>query len=100
MKIYFNPVPQADVDHFGEDGLFETESGNFFYNYVEYGTNPGGTEEFTIHDGCGRYIPLTVESIAELVEVLERVQRMHSAIQHGEDTLDMVMSDAQVKIED
>ncbi len=100
MKIYFNEVPQADVDHFGEDGLFETESGNFFYNYVEYGTNPGGTDEFAIHDGCGRYIPLTVESIAELVEVLERVQRMHNAITHGEDTLEMVMSDSQVKIED
>jgi hypothetical protein len=71
MKIYFSKVPASDVDNFGDEGLFGPNAdGDFFYNQVEFGTNPGGTDEVAISDGCNRYIPVSIESIPDLVHAL------------------------------
>ena len=71
MKINFAQVSAEDVDTFGDDGLFgPDEEGNFYYNFVEFGTNPGGMDEVAIGDGCNRYMPIAVESIPELVKAL------------------------------
>lgn len=81
MKIYFSQVPHEDVDNFGDEGLFgPNKDGDFFYNQVEFGTNPGGTDEVAISDGCNRFIPITVESIPELITALQTCYNLKSHI--------------------
>jgi hypothetical protein len=77
MKINFAQVPHDDIDTFGDDNLFGPDvNGNFYYNYLEFGTNPGGVEEVAIHDGCGRYMPIAVDSIPDLVAALTEIARI------------------------
>lgn len=78
MKIYFNQVPDSDVEVFGDDGLFgPNDNDNFFYNYVEYGSNPGGLDEVAIVDGCDRMVPLNMEAIPDLILALEKFYSLH-----------------------
>jgi hypothetical protein len=81
MKINFAQVPAHDVDVFGDDSLFGPDAdGNFYYNYVEFGTNPGGTDEVAITDGCGRYMPIAVDNIPDLIAALEEVARISDTL--------------------
>jgi hypothetical protein len=71
MKIYFSQVPNSDIDTYGDEGLLgPNKAGEFFYNSVEFGTNPGGTEEVSIADGCNRYMPISIENLPELISAL------------------------------
>jgi hypothetical protein len=83
MKYLFAHVPHQDIEMFGTDSLFEFE-GDYFFNQLEIGTNPGGMEDFTISDTCGRSIPLSVDSIDVLIEVLQDVKASLQTIQDGE----------------
>lgn len=83
MKYLFAQVQPQDVDMFGRDELFEAD-GEYFYNQVEIGTNPGGLEDFTISDTCNRSIPLSVDSIDALIEVLQEIKASIQTIQDGE----------------
>jgi len=81
MKINFAQVPASDVDTFGDEGLFGPDAnGNFYYNYVEFGTNPGGVEELAITDGCGRYMPIAVDNIPDLIAALTEVARISDTL--------------------
>ena len=81
MKINFAQVPAHDVDTFGDDNLFGPDkSGNFYYNYVEFGTNPGGVDEVALTDGCGRYMPIAVDNIPDLIAALTEVARISDKI--------------------
>lgn len=72
MKINFAQVPKESLDTNGTDTLFGPDTkGNYYYNYVEFGTNAGGTDEISIVDTCDRYMPIAVESIPELIAALE-----------------------------
>lgn len=83
MKYLFAQVQPQDVDMFGRDELFEAD-GEYFYNQVEIGTNPGGLEDFTISDTCNRSVPLSVDSIDALIEVLQEIKASIQTIQDGE----------------
>jgi hypothetical protein len=84
MKIYFNQVPDTDVEFFGDSGLFgPNDNDNFFYNYVEYGSNPGGLDEVAIYDGCDRMVPLNMEAIPDLVKALEKAYATWAQINFG-----------------
>jgi hypothetical protein len=77
MKINFAQVPPNDVDLFGDDNLFGPDAqGNFYYNFVEFGTNAGGTDEAAISDSCGRYMPIAVDNIPDLIAALLEVVRI------------------------
>jgi hypothetical protein len=81
MKINFAQVPAQDVDMFGDDSLFGPDAdGNFYYNYVEFGTNPGGVDEVAIVDGCGRYMPISVDNIPDLIAALTQVVRISDTL--------------------
>lgn len=100
MKINFAQVPAEDVDMFGDEGLFGPDiNGNFYYNFVEYGTNPGGTEELAITDGCNRFIPIAMENVPNLVDALLTVYRMHLTQRSAQDELDLITSDHEMFIE-
>lgn len=77
MNIYFG---RANEDEFDISDLFEVDEHgetNYYYNGVEFGTNPGGVEEVRIFDTCNRSIPICVESIPELVAALQHCWNMH-----------------------
>lgn len=96
MKINFAQVPHDDVDTFGDEGLFGPDhEGNFYYNYVEFGTNPGGTDEVAIVDGCGRFMPIAVENIPELIRVLREINSLSFQIRSTQEVTDYVTSDAE-----
>ena len=99
MKINFAQVPANDVDTFGDDNLFgPDESGNFYYNYVEFGTNAGGTDEVAIVDGCERLMPIAVDNIPDLIEALRECYKIAKGLQAAERVQDYVSTDTQVYI--
>lgn len=101
MKINFAQVTPADVDTFGEQGLFGPDtSGNYYYNYVEFGTNPGGTEEVAIGDGCDRSIPLTIDSIPELIVALGECYKIAKVLESSQRIQDYVSTDTQAYVTD
>ena len=100
MNINFAQADSADVDNFGDKCLFgPDESGNFYYHTVEFGTNPGGTDEVVIADGCGRSIPVCVEHIPDLVAALLEVQRINVTLTLGKQLTAYVESDAQANVD-
>lgn len=99
MKINFAQVPHQDIDTFGDDNLFgPDDTGNFYYNYVEFGTNPGGTEEVAITDGCNRYMPITVEHIPDLISALAECYAIAKSLKSAEKINDYVTSQAQAYV--
>lgn len=92
MKYYFGKVPAQDVEMFGEDGLFEHE-GEYFYNQLEIGSNPGGTEDFIISDTAGRSIPIATDMIPELARVLLDIKLMMGTIAEAEHLQDDLAND-------
>lgn len=84
MKYYFGNVPAEDVEAFGAEDLFEHE-GSYYYNCVEFGTNPGGVEDFMISDTCGRSIPISTEMIPGLSRVLLDIRMAMNTFQEAEE---------------
>ena len=101
MKINFAQVPAHDVDVFGDDNLFgPDESGNFYYNVLEFGTNAAGTEEVVIHDTCERIMPIAVDSIPELITALGECYKIALALKSAEVISDYVNADTKAYITD
>lgn len=91
MKIYFGQVSTEDLSEFGTEGLLEN-NGNYYSASVEFGSNPGGLEDVTISDGCGRYIPISVEDLVGLCTALCEVANISKEIKHAEELLEYVES--------
>lgn len=101
MKINFAQVSHEDIDVFGDDNLFgPDETGNFYYNFVEYGTNPGGTEEVAIHDGCNRYMPISMDSVPDLIRALAECYKIYSGLQSAERIQELVESDTEAYVDE
>jgi hypothetical protein len=99
MKIYFSQVPHTDIDTFGDDGLFgPNKDGDFFYNQVEFGTNPGGTDEVAISDGCDRYMPISIESIPDLIVALETCYNTKTQMDNLNKVIAVVESDTEAYV--
>ena len=100
MKINFAQVPHTDIDHFGDEGLFgPDESGNFYYNYVEFGSNPGGIDEVAIVDGCARFMPIAVDNIPELLVALRECYNIAMNLRDANAIENAVNSDMQTYVE-
>ena len=82
MKIYFAQASDVDLA-FGDDSGMFRHRGSYYYNGVEIGTNAGGIDEFTIFDGCDRMVPISVDSLDELIEALQRVKQNLDDIKQG-----------------
>jgi len=72
MKIYVNQINSEEIQLFGTDGLVgPDQNGNYFSQFVEYGTNAGGLDELVIADGCNRMVPIMMDSISDLIAALQ-----------------------------
>lgn len=94
MKIYF---ARADENEFDTSELFEVERNEdleHYYNAVEFGTNPGGTDEVRIYDTCNRSIPISVDTIPELVEALNHCWNMHEKFRMAKQELEHAETNA------
>lgn len=85
MKYFIGQMPQADVDMFGPEDAFEHE-GDYYYNMVEFGSNPGGMDDFVITDSVGRSIPLSIDHLDVLIQCLEDIRDNINTIQEGINT--------------
>lgn len=97
MKYYFGQVPNEDVEMFGDEGLFEY-CGDLYYNMVEFGTNPGGQEDFVIADSVGRSIPISIEHINGLIQVLEDIQSTMYAIESGKAAQEALFNADEIRV--
>lgn len=98
MRIYFAEADLSqDEFEYHLEGAFRY-NGQYYWNYVEFGTNAAGTDEFVIHDGCERLMPICVDKIDDLIEALEQVRSMHQSIIKGEQTRELAESDAEQAI--
>ncbi|CAB5218739.1 hypothetical protein UFOVP218_106 [uncultured Caudovirales phage] len=94
MKIYIHRAQQEDIDMFDLDGLNgPDDSGDYYYQYVEYGTNPGEFDEFAIADGCGRMVPISIESIDELISALQAIKEVNYKIKEAEEFKEKIASE-------
>jgi hypothetical protein len=101
MKIYVGYIDSSEVDEFGEEGLVGPNSdGNYFGQYVEYGTNPGGMDEVAIGDGCGRMVPVCVETLPDLIAALQEVQNNVQKIAEAKRLKRQMKSDGVAYVED
>jgi hypothetical protein len=99
MKINFALVPDENLDFDGTEDLFGPDDyGNYFYNAVEFGTNPGGLDEVTIHDTCNRYMPISIESIPELVMALQECYRIAKHLKAAEEVQEAVLAEDTVGV--
>lgn len=102
MRIYFSPANTADVDQFGDEGLFTVgvnEDKQYFYQAVEFGTNAGGLEEVRIFDTCNRSIPIAVETIPQLVEALNHCYNMETRFRRVQEEMDRAETDRVAVVE-
>lgn len=99
MKIYFSQVPHDDIDTWGDEGLLgPNKEGDFFYNQIEFGTNPGGTDEVAISDGCNRYMPICVDTIPELIAALTVVYNTKTQLDLRDKVLAIVNGDTEAYV--
>lgn len=97
MKFYFGQVPDSDIDDFDIYELFE-QNGNYYYYCVEFGTNPGGTDEIALYDTCGRMVPISVEHLGELAAIAVECNNIAGEIQRAEQTLEDLYSDVSAEV--
>lgn len=102
MKIYFNQVPDTDVEFFGDSGIFgPNDADNFFYNYVEFGSNAAGFEEVVVADGCDRMVPINMDAVPDLVEALNKAYELWLQIKMSEKLVQIAENpDVEMYVED
>lgn len=101
MKIYVNQINGEELELFGTDGLVGPDSnGNYYSQYVEYGTNAGGLDELVIADGCNRMVPIMMDSISDLITALEAFNENYLQMRVTENLKDKLESSALAYVED
>lgn len=99
MKINFAQINPEYLSCLSEANMFgPDENGDFYYNYVEFGSNAAGTDEVVIADGCARYMPISVEHIPELIIALKECYKLHTKLEKAENLQELVESDAEARV--
>lgn len=90
MQIYFGAVPQDQV--FDADAMFvsERDDDNYFYYGIEYGSNPGGTDEVLVYDGLDRMVPVDIESVPAMIKALEIAYTLHKSVAQSRQLIDQI----------
>ena len=83
MQYYFGKINASEMPYY-EDGTYFTYNGNHYNNKIEFGSNPGGLEEFVISDSIGRSVPLCVENIDSIIEILSDIKTLLWGITIGD----------------
>ena len=87
MKAFFAEVNPEELDHYS-DAVFtvDTETGEvkYFVHVVEYGSNAGGTDEFIISDSIGRYVPISIDDLDTLIDILTDLRDTVDAVVEAE----------------
>lgn len=89
MKYYFGPVNANDL--YSVDAFASSDNDNdlFFYG-VEFGTNPGGMEEVMIFDSCNRAIPIDIDNVPALIDILKGLLKAKASIDRAEKLQDFI----------
>lgn len=82
MKILVSPTPQYIVDD-STEGLFQSESGQYFSYELTY-FEPDFVQ---IKDSAGRTLPVDINEMADLGEMLLRIARFQETSEEVRDYL-------------
>ena len=69
MRFLICPVTDNQMELFGTEDHFTSESGEGFAYMVEYMQG----DMVRIWDNCGRVMPFDIDEIEEVIEALERI---------------------------
>jgi hypothetical protein len=92
MKYYFGQVDSDDVDNYGDEGLFEY-AGDQYYNSIEF----TGEDDFVITDSVGRSIPMSINHVGLLIEVLQNMQETMETIENGKAAEEYVQMEDEIR---
>jgi hypothetical protein len=92
MKYYFGQVASDDVDNYGDEGLFEY-AGDQYYNSIEF----TGEDDFVITDSVGRSIPMSINHVGLLIEVLQNMQETMETIENGKAAEEYVQMEDEIR---
>lgn len=84
MKFYFGEMTESEALDHGPGVLVAhspTKYDRYFYHCIEFGTNPGGTEEFMFHDSAGRVMPIRVEDIDTVISALQEIRSYANSLE-------------------
>lgn len=87
MHALFGQAHESMVNMFGADGLHDNGHDEYFYYGIEYPNSAAGYEEFVVYDGCGRSIPVDIDSIDSMIEALEYIRNYSEAIRNDANTV-------------
>lgn len=94
MNIYFGRAHEDEFDFSDLFEVFRDGKVHRYYQAVEFGTNPGGTDEVRIYDTIGRSVPISVDTIPELVEALNHCYNMNQRFIKVKEELEMAETNA------
>lgn len=80
MQIFF-----GETDITENTFVSEHDTENRYFYGVEYGSNPGGTEEVRIYDTVGRSVPIDTLNVPALIEALTLVLDLERGINGAEE---------------
>ncbi len=74
MQIFFGRIDPTICEYINNS----YKRGDSEYEFcIEYGSNSGGTDEVSIKDSIGRYVPITVEALKGLRIAINRIIRLN-----------------------
>ena len=76
------PAP-AQLKYQDTEGCFQSNSGRFFDFMVEFTEN----EMVTIRDNCGRSVPIDIEDIGKIGEILTRIAEYTAGMEQAREEL-------------
>ncbi len=79
MKYYIAPLDEDMQEEVSSPYVY---GGTAYEFCVEYGSNPGCTDELVIKDTVGREVPITIEAITSLVAVLTDIKQTSNALEN------------------
>lgn len=84
MHVYFTSSFDSDSD---DTFVFTNgDETNHFDNVVTY-PSPVYTEDFVISDTSGRYIPIHIDNIGDLISALQMIQSAYAELQEVEENI-------------
>lgn len=92
MKYYFGQVDSDAVDNYGDEGLFKY-AGDQYYNSIEF----TGEDDFVITDSVGRSIPMSINHVGLLIEVLQNMQESVDTIEAGKMEQEFLQDEEEIR---
>lgn len=83
MKFFFSETDTSIMD--ANDTFVDPDTGTSYEYCIDFGHNVGGTEEIAIRDAVGRFIPIDMGSLPDMIELMEVILQLKANLENAED---------------